>query len=230
MRIHCLQHVPFEGPGAIADWAAERGHGLEITPLYAGAEPPAQDRFDRWVVMGGPMGIYDEGEHPWLKMEKAFLRETMEAGKSIVGICLGAQLLADVLGARVYPGPQKEIGWFPVELVDAAARSDLFGPLPERFQVFHWHGDTFDLAPGALLLASSGVCANQAFLHAGRVLGLQFHLESTRETVRAIVSNCGDDLISAPYVQSVERMLSAGLEVYEGINRTLFGILDRLPE
>jgi GMP synthase-like glutamine amidotransferase len=230
MRIQCLQHVPFEGPAAIADWARQRGHAIGISRLYEAAEPPSQDGFDWLVVMGGPMGIHDEAEHPWLKREKAFLRESIDAGKTVVGVCLGAQLLAGVLGARVHRGPQKEIGWFPVELTDAACESGLLDGLPERFEVFHWHGDTFDLPTGALHLASSEACVNQAFLYDGRVLGLQFHVESTPASVRDIIRHCGDEIVPAPYIQSAERMLSAAGGEFDNINRVLFQVLDRLSD
>lgn len=229
MRIRCLQHVPFEGPAAIADWAAQRGHEIGITHLYAGDRLPPQGNFDRLVIMGGPMGIHDEADYPWLQSEKAFLRETIDAGKCVIGICLGAQLLADVLGAKVYRGPHKEIGWFPIELTDTATESSIFGHLPSRFDVFHWHGDTFDLPPGALHIAASEGCVNQAFLYDNRVLGLQFHMESTPASVAAIVENCGDEIVSAPYIQAAEHMLSADPKDFDGIHSALYGILDTLP-
>ena len=230
MRIHCLQHVPFEGPAAIADWAAERGHALAISRLDRGDGLPSPDAFDRLVVMGGPMGVGDEAEHPWLPAEKAFLRRSVDAGRSVVGICLGAQLLAEVLGARVYRGPHKEIGWFPIGLTDRAAVSPVFAGLPRRLEVFHWHGDTFDLPPGAQRLASSAACLNQAFLHGERVLGLQFHLESTPESVRAIVANCADELVPARWVQSAGQMLGVEEDTFAAMNDALFHLLDRLPE
>lgn len=228
MRIQCLLHVPFEGPAAIGDWAAARGHSLASTPLYAGAALPSQADFDWLVVMGGPMGVHDEGAYPWLAEEKAFLRESIEAGKTIVGVCLGAQLLADVLGGRVYRGPEKEIGWFPIELTAEGEATEPFASLPQTFEVFHWHGDTFELPPGAVRLASSAICANQAFLYDGRVLGLQFHLESTPASVRDIIVNCADELVDASYVQGAERMQSAGDDDYRRLHSALFAILDRL--
>jgi GMP synthase-like glutamine amidotransferase len=229
MRIHCLQHVPFEGPAAVADWAAAGGHSLVTTHLYRGEGLPSLDSFERLVVMGGPMGVHEEAEHPWLKGEKAFLREAVDGGKSIVGICLGAQLLAEVLHARVYRGPHKEIGWFPLDLTEAGHRSRVLGGLPRRLQVFHWHGDTFDLPPGADHLASSKACAHQAFVYAGRVLGLQFHLESTPRSVRAIIEHCAGEIVPGPFVQTAEQMLARDPESFAAINRALFSVLDRLP-
>lgn len=229
MRIHCLQHVPFEGPAGIADWAADRGHPITTTPLYARADLPEQSAFDWLVVMGGPMGVHDEAELPWLRAEKAFLRETIAAGKTILGICLGAQLLAEVLGARVYRNGEKEIGWFPIGLTEAAKESGPLANLPDSLMVYHWHGDTFDLPLGAAHLALSEGCAHQAFLWGGRVLGLQFHLESTPASVRELVANCADELVPGRWVQTAEAMLAAGPEDYGRIHDALAGILDRLP-
>ena len=228
MRIHCLQHVPFEGPAGIADWTEARGHELSVTRLYTGAAPPSPDAFDWLVVMGGPMGVHDEAEHPWLVPEKALLFEAIAAGRTIIGVCLGAQLLAGALGARVYRNAEKEIGWLPIELTGEGRASSLFGFLPGSIVVFHWHGDTFDLPPGAVHLARSQGCANQAFVWDGRVLGLQFHVETTPESLRALVEHGADDIVPGPYVQSAERMLAASGEDFERINGALFGVLDRL--
>jgi len=230
MRIQCLKHIPFEGPAAIAQWADERGHQVDLSPLYDGVEPPGQDGFDRLVVMGGPMGVADEAVYPWLAAEKAFIRRTIDAGKTVIGVCLGAQLIAEVLGARVYRNPDKEIGWMPVELTDAGRGSDCFGSLPPSLEVFHWHGDTFDLPPGAVHLARSAACAHQAFIWDARVLGLQFHLESTPQSVADIVAECADELVpAAPHIQSAETILAKPAADYVDLHMALSGILDRLP-
>jgi GMP synthase-like glutamine amidotransferase len=230
MRIQCLKHVPFEGPAAIADWAQSRGHSLALAELHRGDPLPALDSFERLVVMGGPMGVGDESVYGWLAPEKALIRAAIGAGKSVVGVCLGAQLIAEVLGGRVYPNPEKEIGWMPIELTQAGRQSALFGPLPASLRVFHWHGDTFEPPPGAVHLAHSPVCEQQAFLFGGRVLGLQFHLESTPASVAAICAECADELVPAPHIQGAERILAAGPEDYGPIGEALFGILDRLPQ
>ena len=230
MRIQVLQHVPFEGPAGIADWAASRGHPLTITHLYRGDTLPALDTFDRLAVMGGPMGIYDEQDHPWLVPEKAFLAAAIQAGKTIVGVCLGAQLLADCLGARVIRNAHKEIGWLPIELTPEALADPVFGPLAPGLTVYHWHGDTFPLPPGAVHLARSAGCEHQAFLYQGRVLGLQFHLETTPESLAALVTHCADEIVPGPYVQDAATMLAAGPADYARINAALFGVLDRLPQ
>jgi GMP synthase-like glutamine amidotransferase len=229
MRIHCLQHVPFEGPAGVADWAVRKGHPIRSTAVYEGKPLPDDSDFDWLFIMGGPMGVYDEAEHPWLSEEKAFLRATIEAGKTVIGICLGAQLIADALGARVVRNAHKEIGWFPIELTSEGRSSPVFGFLPERFEVFHWHGDTFELPRGAFGLARSVGCANQAFLYRERVLGLQFHLESTPASVATIVRSCADEIVAGPYIQTGDRMLAATDEDYRRIHDALSGILDRLP-
>jgi len=229
MRIHCLQHVPFEGPFGIADWADARGHSVTVTPLYAGVPPPDPADFDWLVIMGGPMGVVDEPQFPWLVPEKALIRASIAAGKTVVGVCLGAQLIAEVLGARVYRNPEKEIGWLPIELTAAGQASAVCGFLPPSLTVFHWHGDTFDLPAGAVQLARSAACAQQAFLYGGRVLGLQFHLESTPQSVAGLCAECADELVPGPHVQTAARMLTASPAGYARLNVALFGILDRLP-
>ena len=229
MRIHCLQHVPFEGPYGIGDWAGARGHTLEVTPLYDGVRPPDPSAFDWLVIMGGPMSVGDEAEYPWLMTEKDLIRRAVAAGRTLVGVCLGAQLIAEVLGGRVYRNREKEIGWMPIELTEAGRASPVTGFLPPTLPVFHWHGDTFELPPGAVHLARSAACEHQAFLYDGRVLGLQFHLESTEQSVAGICAGCADELIPGPYVQTAERILSATADDYARLNASLFGILDRLP-
>ena len=228
MRIHVLQHVPFEGPAGIGDWAARKGHSISITPLFEHTELPDQGGFDWLVVMGGPMGIHDVADHPWLEQEKGFLNETIGAGKTVVGVCLGAQLIAHTLGSRVFRNAHKEIGWLPIELTEQGRVSGPLAFLPHRLDVFHWHGDTFDLPDGAIHLARSDGCEHQAFIYEDRVLGLQFHLESTPDSVADLVSNCSDEIIPGKYVQDADRMLAAVETDYVRINQALFGVLDQL--
>ncbi|MDG2992146.1 type 1 glutamine amidotransferase [Candidatus Synechococcus calcipolaris G9] len=215
MRLHYLQHVPFEGPANIARWAQEQGHSLVGCQVYQSQEFPALDDLDGLVIMGGPMNV-DEGDlYPWLAPEKAFIESVIAAGKPILGICLGAQLLARVLGARVYPGSEKEIGWFPIQPTPAAMELPLCQGWRETFPVFHWHGDTFDLPRGAIHLARSAVCPHQAFLWGDRVLGLQFHLESTPETVKTLIHHCQDELIPAAHIQQPREMLGSEINFVE---------------
>ncbi len=228
MKIHCLMHVPFEGPAQIADWAESRGHPIAFSHLFAGDVLPELDAFDRLVVMGGPMGIGDEDQYPWLSAEKALIRAAIDAGRSLVGVCLGAQLIAEALGAPVTRNPYPEIGWFPIRLTEAARAHPLCKDLPAELQVLHWHGDTFGLPPGALQLAESDACAQQGFLVDNRVLGLQFHLEMTPTSLRALCSHCADELEPASFVQSAEQMLAVSNVRYEETARALEVLLDRL--
>jgi GMP synthase-like glutamine amidotransferase len=207
LRVHCLQHVPFEGPGHLAAWLAAAGYPLTVTRLDLGAPLPAPEAVDLLLVLGGPMSVNDEAELPWLAAEKALLRACVQAGKAVLGICLGAQLIASALGARVYRNPVKEIGWYPVRGV--ATPDGATFRLPPEMVVFHWHGETFDLPAGALRLAASDGCVNQAFQLGRTVIGLQFHLETTPESARELVAHCGDELVTAPYVQSAETILAA---------------------
>lgn len=208
MKLHYLQHVPFEGPANIGDWAKSQGWSLSATHLYRGDKLPAQDDFDWLVVMGGPMNIYEEDQYPWLAAEKKFIEKAIEAGKIVLGVCLGAQLIADVLGGRVVRNPHKEIGWFPVSLRPEGVESPVFTSFPPEFQALHWHGDTFSLPPGAAMLAQSEACPAQAFSYnGGRVLALQFHLESSPESVRLLVQNCSDELVDGQYIQKAEAIL-----------------------
>ncbi|HSR88293.1 MAG TPA: type 1 glutamine amidotransferase [Pontiella sp.] len=223
MKLHCLQHVSFEGPGFIEEWAATRGMQIACTRLYEGERPPAPSDFDWLVIMGGPMGIHDHDKHPWLAWEKAFIRESIDAGKTVLGICLGAQLIADVLGARVYPGPHREIGWFPLRRAPGAP-----GWMPQELTAFHWHGDTFDLPEHSIRLAYSDACQNQGFIHRDRVLGLQFHLESTQQSVEALIENCADELTDGPYIQSAAQIRSACSHL-ETIHATMSRLLEALP-
>jgi len=226
MRIACLQHAAFEGPGVIGPWARAREFPLRTLRLFANQPPPALDSFDLLVVLGGPMSVSDEASFQWLRGEKQWIRSAVEQGKRVLGICLGAQLIASVLGARVFANREREIGWWPVEQVPGARPHAGFSPLPPRFEALHWHGETFDLPDGASWLARSDGCAHQAFAIGDRVLGLQFHLESTPESVDALIQNCPGDLEAGPFVQDPHAMISAG-EQFQESNRLMAMLLDR---
>ena len=227
MRIHYLQHVAFEDPAEIFHWAAARRAVMTGTRLFDGQTAPSPADFDALVVMGGPMNIYEHERYPFLVEEKRAIAAAVAAGRPVVGICLGAQLIADALGARVYPNRWQEIGWLPVRSTPACDHSPLAGLLPESVEVFHWHGDTFDLPAGAVHLAASTACAQQAFLFQERVLGLQFHLETTPASARALIAHCGGEIDGGPFVQSPRAML-ADTARFARANALLYRILDRL--
>jgi GMP synthase-like glutamine amidotransferase len=207
MRIQVLKHVGFEGPGAVAVWASAHGHALALTELSQGEALPALDAFDALVLMGGPMSVNDEARFAWLKPEKALVREAIAAGKKVLGICLGAQMIASALGAEVKPNAQKEIGWFPVEAVADGAGYPLLAGLPASFEVFHWHGETFSLPPNAVHLWRSEACAHQAFAIGTQVLGLQCHPEVSVESLREMAAGGADELVTGlPFVQAYDRL------------------------
>jgi GMP synthase-like glutamine amidotransferase len=219
MRLHSLQHVPFEDLAHIESWAQDRSHSISRTLLFNKDPFPEMSSFDWLVILGGPMNIYEEEEFPWLKREKKFIAEAIAQQKVVLGICLGAQLVADVLGGKVFKNPYKEIGWYPVRPTPEAEKSEIFRPLPAQFVAFHWHGDTFSIPPGGMRIAESEGCPNQAFEYHGRVIGLQFHLESALESIQRLIRNCGDELVGGKYIQSAAEMLGqrGNLQEIKGI-------------
>jgi len=227
MRVHVLQHAAFEGLAAITPWLAARNATISTTRFFENpALPPPRD-LDLIIAMGGPMSVNDEAEFPWLHDEKRFIREAVQNGVPVLGVCLGAQLIASALGGRVYHNSQKEIGWFPIEAVPADGNQFVF---PARLHVFHWHGETFDLPPAAVRLARSAATENQAFQLGRRTLALQFHLEATPECVQTFVDNCGDELHAAPFVQSAHDMLATPGTAYAEVNIWLTRVLNYLTE
>ncbi|AEH46055.1 glutamine amidotransferase class-I [Thermodesulfatator indicus DSM 15286] len=229
-RLHYIQHVPFETPGVILDWAHSRSFEITHTKVFLDEPFPSALDFDFLVLMGGPMSVHDEDQFQWLSEEKAFLRNIIgedEERIKILGICLGAQLLAEALGAEVYPNHYKEIGWFPVELTPEAKGLRLFRDWPHSLEVFHWHGETFSLPPEAIHLARSEACENQAFLYEDRILALQFHLEVTPDLVAGLLENSAEDLEpGGPYVQDPDT-IKGQPELYEFCHELLFKLLDR---
>ena len=158
------------------------------------------------------MGAHDEERFPWMAREKSFIKKALESGLPVLGVCLGSQLMASVLGAKVYPNREKEIGWLPIELSSEGLESGLLGSRPS-LEVFHWHGDTFDLPSGATRLARSQACLNQAFIWGQRALGLQFHLEAGEAELKLMLENGMDEInAGGAHVQSAEAIFgSAGL-------------------
>lgn len=228
MRIHYFQHVSFEDPANILAWAKHRGHRLTHTLLYEGEALPAPGDFDGLIIMGGPMSVHDAMEYPWLVQEKAFIDQTIKAQKPILGICLGAQLIAECLGAKVYTNNHKEIGWFPIYKIPEAEGIRCCSEWPASLTVFHWHGETFEIPNGAVRLAGSQACVNQGFALGDHIIGLQFHLESTRDSVTRLIAHGGDELTSNPFVQSADVMLRD--DYFESLEEVLFSFLDRWVE
>jgi GMP synthase-like glutamine amidotransferase len=225
MKVHVLQHVPFEGLGSIAQWLERKNARIDYTRFFETPGLPALEGIDMIVILGGPMSVNDGDKLPWLAPEKQFIHSAVASGIPILGICLGAQLIASAMGAKVYRNPAKEIGWYPVCAVSTPPG---IIRLPEVCSAFHWHGETFDLPAGAVLLASSDACKNQAFQLKRNVIGLQFHLETTPESAAALLDNCKDELVSGPYIQCEEEIRATPPSRYRAINAVMNDILSYL--
>ena len=226
MRAHYLQHVPFEGLGSIKPWFVNEGYEITCSQLYKHCQLPDLNTIDFLVIMGGPMSIHDEALFPWLVQEKQFIHRAIQSGIPILGICLGAQLIVSAMGGKVYPHHEKEIGWHPI--YNVALGDNACMQFPNTAEAFHWHGETFDLPTGALHLAKSDCCNNQAFQLGTSVIGLQFHLETTPDTAHDIVANCRAELVTSDYVQSETEILQASPEKYQTINQLMTEILNYL--
>jgi GMP synthase-like glutamine amidotransferase len=227
MNIHTFIHAPFEKPGYIENWAKEKCHTLFLTNLYEPFQLPELEDMDWLIIMGGPMGVYEEDKFPWLKAEKNFIKKAIENNKVILGICLGAQLIAEALGAKVFANKYKEIGWFNIKATEEAKKNALFDFFPEETVVFHWHGDTFDLPRGAVHIAESEVCKNQAFIYNQQVIGLQFHIEMTEKLLNEMLEGGNDELKNGSYIQS-EDEIRRGIHYCKGTNLILHKLLDNI--
>ncbi len=227
LRIHYFQHIAFEDLGYIEAWARQNNHQLTATKFYEKHKLPDPSNIDWLIVMGGPMGVYDNDKFPWLINEIKFIQNVIQTDKTVIGICLGAQLIASALGAKVYPNIKKEIGWFPLTKTEAGRMHNLLKDLPDQFTTFHWHGDTFNLPNEAINLLQTDICPNQAFLYKKKVLGLQFHLEVMPQTLTSLTNNCESELIKDDFIQSSNEILSQ-TELCSYSNCYLTSILNKL--
>jgi GMP synthase-like glutamine amidotransferase len=225
MRVHWFQHAEHEDLGCIAPWLAARGHSVAVSRLQRGETPPAPDAYDWLMVLGGPMNIYEHAAYPWLVAEKQAIRRALLAGRRVLGICLGAQLIADQLGGPVTRNPQPEVGWHALTTTTAGRTEAAFAGFPAQFKAFHWHGDTFALPPEARPLMASEACANQAFVHGAQVAGIQFHLEVTAANARDWFAV--ERPKPAAYVQTPESILAA-LPQFADNNRLMLKLLENL--
>ncbi len=207
MKIHSIEHESFEGLANIEIWAKKKGHSISKTLLFKNENLPDMNDFDWLIIMGGSMNIYEEKKYPWLLAEKDFIGKAIDSKKIVLGICLGSQLITDVLGGRVSKNTFSEIGWFPVTLTPEARKSPVFRDIPLEFTAFHWHEDTFEIPPGAMRIAKSEGCQNQAF-ESGRVIGLQFHLEYSGKSIDLMFRHFGNSIPEGKYIQRSDEIIS----------------------
>ncbi|MBU8878488.1 type 1 glutamine amidotransferase [Bacillus sp. FJAT-29790] len=227
MRIHYIQNDPLATLGFIEEWANEKKHSLSFTRMYENENLPSMDDFDMLIILGGRMGAYEEDKFPWLVLEKNFIQKAIKEEKLVLGICLGAQMIANVLGGKVYPHKQQEIGWWPVELTQVVSSTSLFNGIPEVFTVFEFHGDTFDLPNGAIRLASSNGCSNQAFSFGKRVIGLQFHPEFTGNMICTFEEKLGSQIPLGEYIQNPVKWINQ-TSFLEEAKSILFTLLNNM--
>lgn len=220
-----MRHIWFEDSGTISQILRRKGFAITSTSFDLNERlPDDYESIDFLIIMGGFMSVNDEDEFVWLKEEKRFIKMMIDRGKIILGICLGAQLIANILGAKIYKNKDKEIGWHEVT---SATRNKF---IPQKFLAFHWHGETFDLPEGALLLASSAACQHQAFLYGNRVLALQFHLETTEKTANLLSENCGDELTGGQFIFTRKQIQNAPSRYYQRLRSIMLRVINALIE
>ena len=213
MRVHVIDHDPIGFSRTnVSMWAEKKGYECTKTDVFRMEPLPSLHEFD-WLV-GGSQHVWDEATHPWLSNEKDFLAKALTCDKIILGICFGAQLLAEILGGKVFPNNHKEIGWFEVHLTSAGKKSFLFQRVPESFVTFHWHSDHFSLPPGCTRLAFTEPTPNQAFVCRNRpVVGFQFHPEFTLELVRLFSNEYSQEWVPGPYVSGKAAVIAKTKEM-----------------
>ncbi|MCB2220856.1 MAG: type 1 glutamine amidotransferase [Bacteroidetes bacterium] len=229
MKFTIFQHVPYESPGYILDWIKEYGHSFEEVNFYDHPGIPDIRETENLIVMGGPMNIYDDEEYSWLPDERDFIKQSVQEGTKVLGICLGSQFIADAMNAQVFKNEHEEVGWFDVDINEKNLPKKYKGIFPKHFKTFHWHGDTFSLPKGINCFISSEATSNQAFI-SENVAAFQFHMEMNPDGVVALIEQnetlFGEDL---PFVQKPGQMLH--MNKYHASNRKiLFQFLDTFFE
>ncbi|GJQ58377.1 MAG: type 1 glutamine amidotransferase [Candidatus Scalindua sp. AMX11] len=209
MTVIIIKHIDIEGPGTIGEFLYEKGVPCKIIDVSAGEPlPKSLEGVSGAIVLGGPMNVYEEDKYPFLRKEDIFLKEVFQKGLPTLGFCLGAQLIAKAKGAKVTQNPVKEIGWFTVSLDREVLPDPLFQGFPVTFDVFQWHGDTFEIPDKATRLAGSTLCPNQAFRADGNVYGLQFHIEVTDEMIQQWIDAYREEIDSLKGFVDPEKIVS----------------------
>ncbi len=224
MKIHIFEHAHFESAGNIVDIAKDKKHKISYTKFYKDFKLPNINDFELLIIMGAPMSVHDEKEFPWLIEEKKYIKQVIESGKKVLGICFGSQLIAEALGAKVYSNTQKEIGWYNIHK-DKNSNSPFLSNFNNNLLTFHWHGDTYDLPEGSLPIFSSAATKNQGFTFGRNVVALQFHWEMTKEIVELLIQHSGNDITIGKFVQTPEDLL-ANIDGFKSNNKHITHVLE----
>jgi GMP synthase (glutamine-hydrolysing) len=225
MKMLVITHASFEKPGSIQDWAERNNYQITEVKPYAGEKLPPIDNFDFLIVMGGPQSPLSMDESPYLRDEIETIKDAVKLNKRIVGVCLGAQLIGEALGAKTEQSPNREIGSYTLELLEDAKNDPVFSQFPQYFDVMHWHSDMPGIPEGAKLIAKSEGCPRQIFTYGDRIYGFQCHFELTKELVSTMIDNCPNDLKAGRYVMSKEELKN--IDFIE-INRKMDAVLNHL--
>lgn len=226
MKAIIIKHEVYEGPDYILQILKNKNIKYKIINIYKNDKLPPINSYDLLIIMGGSMGVYDEEKYKWLIKEKFFIKDAIRNGKKIFGICLGAQLIANCLGAKVYKNRFKEIGWFPIKLTKYAKYKRIFSDLPSEFVTFHWHNDTFSLPKGATRIATSDACENQGFVFGKNIIGLQFHPEITEKSLKLFLRFGENEIKKDKFVQ-IKKEIIIGKKFINKNNNILYEILDK---
>lgn len=231
MKIHIVMHESFEAPGAIADWAKSKNHSVSYTKIYEGQTYPENTDFDFLIVMGGPQcpeTTLEECPHFDSKKEIDFIKKAIDKDKLLFGVCLGAQMIGEALGAKYDHSPNREIGMFQLELTEDGEKDKKLSDFPDKFLVGHWHGDMPGLTQESKILAVSEGCPRQIVCYTPKIYGFQCHFEFTLETIEKMIKNSPQELEAyknLPYVETAEQLRNHD---YAEMNQLLFGFLDKL--
>lgn len=225
MHVHTIIHAPFEKLGAIETWINEKNYQHSTTHTYKGEQLPDISNFDFLIIMGGPQSPLKVDQYPYLRDEILLAKKVIEHNKPLLGICLGAQLIGEALGAKTERSPNKEVGAYPIEVTKDGLEDPLFKLFPQQFDVMHWHNDMPGLPEGGKLLAKSAGCPRQAFSYGDRVYGFQFHLEMTPEVIKGMLEHCPEDITQGKYIRTPEEILATN---YQPINHKLIIALNYL--